>query len=240
MGKNVFSNISCKEGLVGSIKAQSSGFIIQKHVFGDEYRVYTVGGKAVAFCKRDYPNVVGDGRKNIQALIKDKNYKKEKMRIQKIKINDELFSFLSAKGLSLEYVPDENEKVVLSDKRGRSSGGDIVQSVSGVSSSMVERIERFSKSLSGSYVLGIDCIVNDGSLYVIEVNFRPQITSALLPDLGESVDLPKKIVDGLFGDFYDDIVEPIFFKNYLKKAAGWPREDWESLSFKGGDVLARL
>lgn len=240
MGKGVYPNLENKEDLLLAIEKQKSSFLVEKHISGDEYRIYTVGGKAVAFCKRLSPNVVGDGTSDIKTLIDRKNKYKQSMRVQSIRVNQELVDFLDKNSLALDSVPSEGQLVFLSYKRGRSDGGDITTMTNGVSASVVGEIEKLAGDLNDSYLLGIDCIVNGDDLTVLEVNFRPQITSALLPDSGDPVDLPRIIVDGLFGRFFGELHDPVDFKSYLVDVDRKNSLEWEEMRVMNNRVLLAL
>lgn len=240
MGKGVYPNLKNEKDLLFAIEKQKSSFLVEKHISGDEYRIYTVGGKAVAFCKRVSPNVVGDGVSDIKKLIDKKNKYKQSKRVQSIRVNQELVDFLGKNGLGLDSVPSEGELVFLSYKRGRSDGGDITTISTGVPASVVAEIEKLAGDLSDSYFLGIDCVVNGDDLTVLEVNFRPQITSALLPDSGEPVDLPRLIVDGLFGKFFGELHDPVDFKSYLVEVGRQDSLEWEEMRVINNRVLLAL
>jgi len=241
MGKNVYPNLKNECELLLAIKAQKSKFLVEKHITGEEYRIYTVGGKLAAVSKRLNPNVVGDGINTIEYLIKQKNRDKQKKRIQNIRINKELNDFIYKKGFKLDSIPAKGEKITLSYKRGRSDGGDIETIFNTLHPNVVNQIERLASDLSKSYVLGIDCIIdNNRDLTILEVNFRPQITSALIPDSGYSVDLPKLIIDGLFGDFFGELIEPVNFKKYVTEVSKQDFLKWDELRIVNNKILLNL
>ncbi|MEH0093509.1 ATP-grasp domain-containing protein [Vibrio metschnikovii] len=235
MGKNVYPKIKNKDDLIFAIKNQTSDYLIEEHISGDEYRIYTVSGKPVAFCKRERPIIIGDGLLSIEDLIINKNKLKNSLGHQKIKINTELSDFLKTQNKNIHDILKKDEVVLLSNKRGRSSGGEITQSANDINDTMFSELERLAKNLSDFFVLGIDCIISDGSLYILEVNCRPQITSALLPDNGSPVDLPRIIIDNLFGNYDASLNKPVNFKRIIRHLYSNSLE-WNNLSFKDQDV----
>src|SRR5690625_7709848 len=47
--------------------------LLEKHITGNDYRLYVVGDKVEGAILRIAPNVIGDGTKTIETLIKEKN-----------------------------------------------------------------------------------------------------------------------------------------------------------------------
>ncbi|WP_347473717.1 ATP-grasp domain-containing protein [Acinetobacter thermotolerans] len=239
MGKGVHANLNTIEELQGAIISQKTDFLVENYITGDEFRIYTVGGIARAACKREFPHVIGNGKDKIEKLIENKNTVKQKMRIQTIRINDDLINQLNNQNLTLDYIPSEKEKIILSFKRGRSSGGDIEQNLSLLKPETIEKLEKFAKSIPEFYVLGIDCIINQDDVFILEVNFRPQITSALMPDTGNSIDLPKIIIDNIFKFDKEKQISPINFKKVLKYVENTTLP-WEEITIKNEDIQIKL
>src|SRR5699024_6165399 len=77
MGKSVYINHNKKELLYAIKEAHSTGtyqnYLVEKYYPGNEYRIYVVNNKAVVATNRIPANILGDGKKSIKELIKEKN-----------------------------------------------------------------------------------------------------------------------------------------------------------------------
>lgn len=208
MGEGVFANLRTQEDVHLALQAQKKdSVIVEKHVDGDEYRAYIVGGKLLGVCLRVAPEVIGDGKSDVQELIQHKNHQKEKNNLAKINVDNSLLALLRMQKLDLTSVLPIDAVARLSHKLGRSSGGDIVECTDSFSTKYKKELELVARRCPGLFVLGIDFIISEGSLFVIEINSRPQISSILFPDSGMARDLPKQLIDSLFPDS-KRIVEP--------------------------------
>src|SRR5699024_8750006 len=133
-GKGVIANIENEEFLKESLnyvrkQLGYSEIILEEHVFGHEYRVYVMHDDVIAVLNRDPANVVGDGKRTIKELINKKNKdRKKNPRLYSclIKVDYEIENVLKDKGLSLETIPEKNEKIYLRSKSNITSGGDSI------------------------------------------------------------------------------------------------------------------
>ena len=227
MGENVFCDLKSKSDVMESISQQVDDFIIEEYIdHADEYRVYVVNSKISALCKRIAPFVIGDGVNNIDNLVNIKN---------KIRASNKLSKILASSDIDLEKIPKLNEKVIVSNVKGRSRGADIEVVNAGLELGIVKEIERFSKLFPNCITLGFDILVKAGQLFILEINSRPQLSSALFPDHGEPVDIPSDILDSLFGRRSKqniDFKEFISSYNNINKKIGI---DWESINYQYKD-----
>src|SRR5699024_1816341 len=77
-GRGVMSNITSEGGLLYSLdylrnEMEEEQIIVEKHIPGNDYRLYVVGDEVVGAIHRIPPNVIGDGINSIEALIDIKN-----------------------------------------------------------------------------------------------------------------------------------------------------------------------
>jgi cyanophycin synthetase len=200
MGKGVFVGLKNEIELLNAVSTFSTKrtLLLEKLVSGDEYRVYTIGGHFVCALKRLPPKVVGDGVRSLTELIEAKNQIRSKMRFGKIKFDGQSELAIRRVGLSYNSVPAKGRSVVLGMRLGRSSGGDIELANTDFDNSKRVELETLAKYFSTCNIMGIDVILADNKLIVIEANFRPQLSSALLPDSGESTNIPRLLLTHLF------------------------------------------
>lgn len=197
MGKNVFVNLKNQEELEWALSHfQKKRLLIERFISGKEYRVYILASQVVAVMRRLPAHVVGDGKLTLKSLILEKNKLKSARRLPKIRLTPELEFHLRQQQLSLTHIPEAGLIIQLSDKLGRSAGGDI-------ESCELKKYPILQKVLAHVVpdldFFGADVIIdNNGKVHLLEINIRPQISSALLPDTGPSVDIPALMLNHYF------------------------------------------
>ncbi|AWF81813.1 hypothetical protein BTJ40_13800 [Microbulbifer sp. A4B17] len=185
--------------------AKSNKIIVERHISGCDLRVNVIGGRAVSACLRIAPNVIGDGRQNIDELISAKNKKRRdnpKHRLESEYIRRT--ELLDINGISRETVPAEGERIWLSGVANISAGGEGVQLLDRLDNRIIQIAERAANVLSGVHYVGVDLIVPDYSTgknctaYVLEVNTNSATSVSVFPDFGRPIDLPKLLLEYLF------------------------------------------
>lgn len=198
MGRGVILNIKSSEDLEKAIEDSSLTKIrIEEQLSGSEFRVYLIGGKFSGVVKRSDVNVVGDGESSVRKLVVLKNKNKKKMHLPTIDLR-KVERYLSLKGFYLNHIPNKGEVFVVGDVRGRSSGSDIDNVTNSCPPLILDYINKISFIFTDVLCAGLDVIVNDTEVRLIEVNFRPQISSLIKPDYGVGDNLADKIVEFLF------------------------------------------
>ena len=201
--------------------------IVEKYVYGDDYRLLCVAGEFAAAVKRQPPSVIGDGRSTIAELIDDENARPERAdtptsALGKIPVDDVLDNFLKEQRLSRDSIPDADEKIVLRKVANLSSGG--------VSENVTDQLHpdnvALCRTISQHFNLtcmGIDVLTDDisrswkeGNFGIIEINAAPGIFMHLNPAVGNPVDVPSKIIETFF-DNGDDACIPIITFNHLSR-----------------------
>jgi D-alanine-D-alanine ligase-like ATP-grasp enzyme/acylphosphatase len=208
LGKGVITNIRTEEELKHSIAYVNSEFpydkyIIERFITGDDYRIYVMGDKVLGAFKRIAANVVGDGKRTISELIKEKNEERNLnpyLSAKPIKINRNLLEYIGREGKSLEDIPDENEVVFLQGLSNITSGGDSID----VTKKLPDNIKKVAintiKAIPNLVHAGIDVIINEEEITVIEVNATAGITSHHFPMFGDPQNIPAGIIDYYFPD----------------------------------------
>ncbi|MCF8092646.1 MAG: cyanophycin synthetase [Desulfotignum sp.] len=190
--------------------------IVETYVSGGDFRLLVINGKFVAGAKREPAHIVGDGGSTIHDLIKTVNsdplrgFGHEKV-LTRIDVDDMTRRLLSLKGLSMDSVPGNREKVYLKATANLSQGGtaeDVTDEVSPDIRFMAERAAR---------IIGLDCVGIDvlakeislpleaSGLKVVEVNAAPGFRMHLEPTKGQSRNVAKPVVDMLFPMGYTQV-----------------------------------
>ena len=190
-------------------KKVSRSVIVEKFVTGDDYRLLVINYQLVAAAKRTAAHVIGDGKSTVQQLIDEVNsdprrgYGHEKVLTQ-IDINDLTLGLLEEKGLTLDSVIPDGEKLKLKDTANLSTGGtaeDVTDYVHPYNIFMAERIAR----IIGLDICGIDIMTEDigkplpetGGA-VLEVNAAPGFRMHLAPATGLPHNVAGHVMDMLY------------------------------------------
>ena len=97
----------------------SHDIVVQKQVYGDDFRIMVVGDKVVAVTQRIAPYVIGDGVHSIQESIEQENKnplrgkKQHTKPMNQIIIDNELTSTIAREGRTLESIPAKDQKISL-------------------------------------------------------------------------------------------------------------------------------
>lgn len=206
LGKGVITNIQNETELFAALKETKNNeeydeFIIEEHIEGDEYRVYVVGDEVVAATKRIPAHVVGDGKSTIQQLIDKKNEQRKEnpyLRNKLIEVDENVESFISSEGLTVDSVPVEGKHVALKGPSNIAAGGDPIDVTDNISNSFKWFSVNVVKSIPGLTHTGIDIIVNGEEFFLIEINATADIIMHTFPVEGTPRNVPRKIMDYYF------------------------------------------
>lgn len=161
-GRHTVTNIQTIEQFRKAVTVvrQISMFIsMEEHLDGDVCRATFVAGKLMGFYRGGSPYVIGDGKKTILELIKEKDSHRQD-RVEKIDINDEVKDYLSRSGFHLEDILSEGVRLSLTYRTGRLFGGVTREMLDELHPSFVPILTEAAK-IVGLPVLGFDCIVKD-------------------------------------------------------------------------------
>jgi cyanophycin synthetase len=214
-GQGVVTGIESEDGvrkafdnIVDAAKDEGGSFdgaIVEQQVYGTDHRLLSVGGQFVAALQRVPAYVDGDGRGTIEELIERENdtivrLDNARSPLCKIKIDDDLEDFLKLQDLSLRSVPREGERVFLRRVANISAGGvsiNVTDSIHPANVKMVNDIAKFFKVTC----LGIDVLAEDiskpwtdGDFGIIEINAGPGVFMHLAPAIGDSIDVPGRVM----------------------------------------------
>lgn len=211
-GKGVMLNLKNEKELIKaytSLLKITNDIIIEKYVKGNDYRICVVDYKVVAASLRVVPFVIGDGKSNIKALINILNNdplrgQDHEKPLTTIKFDKELCNCLYRQNMSLDYIPNKGEKVILRENANLSTGGIAVDCTDDVCDENIDYCIRAAKAL-GLDICGVDICTEDISIpidkqngIVMEVNAAPGIRMHHFPSQGKKRDVGKAIVNMLY------------------------------------------
>ncbi|ACK69073.1 Glutathione synthase [Gloeothece citriformis PCC 7424] len=206
---------------------QRGQIIVEKYIPGADFRLLCVGGKFVAALERRPSYVIGDGRSTIYDLIEDENESPARQdtptsALSPILIDKSLENYLEQQGLSLDSILERDRLVYLRKVANISAGGvsiNVTPTIHPDNIILAEEIAQYFHIVC----FGIDVISTDlsrswkeGDFGIIEINAAPGIFMHLKPAIGDSIDVPGKILDYLFVSESTSRM-PIITFNYLPK-----------------------
>jgi glutathione synthase/RimK-type ligase-like ATP-grasp enzyme len=174
--------------------------VIQEHLFGSVYRATVINGKLVGFFRGNPPQITGDGKKNIQQLIEDKNANRPE-RLSETIIGEDLITFIKRQGYTLSSILNNGITINLSGKTGRMYGGYTEEMLPKVHPKMHEIFKKAGLVVEAP-VVGFDLITEDPTKDpdlqrwgIIECNSLPFIDLHYFAFEGEPINLAKNIWD---------------------------------------------
>lgn len=163
---------------------------IEEELSGNVCRGTVIGGVLRGFFEAHAPCVIGDGTRSITQLVEEKNRVRSE-RVSEIVVNDEVHHFLLRSRKTIDSVPEQGERVVLSHRTGRLFGGETRELLKTVHPKMVEYLERAARAIDIP-IVGFDLIIENAEKDpdterwgIIEANTLPFIDLHYLPLHGE-------------------------------------------------------
>lgn len=211
-GKGVMTNIETREKAILGFKLAaeiSAKVIVEKHIFGDDFRFLVINYKVVGVARRRAPAIIGDSVHTIQELIQilnqdPKRGKDHENFLTKVKIDESTHYILADKNLTLHSVLAKGESLVLKHSNNLSVGGtatDVTESVHPINIAIAERAAR----LVNLDVCGVDVVTEDIGvpLYqnngaILEINASPGFRMHLNPCQGQPINAAVPVMDMLF------------------------------------------
>lgn len=234
-GRGVMSDLTSDEECKHALdyvrnELQERNIIVEKHIDGNDYRLYVVDDQVVGAILRIPPNVTGDGINSIDALIDIKNKERglnPRLATTLIEINQELVDYIGRSGYTLQTVPEKGEVLYLSDKSNISIGGDPIDVLDDLSEEMKQLAVDALRAIPGLTHGAVDLMIEKTDQgkeygYIIELNPTAQLGGILFPLKGTPRDVPKAIIDYYFPETkevqtdkekiyfdYYDVLEPL-------------------------------
>ncbi len=133
--------------------------IAEEHLMGDVYRATLVQGALAGFYQGAAPLVVGDGKRTVAELLRDKNANRPE-RVEQVNISDEIRDYIKRSGFTLDSVPADGLPVQLTYRTGRFFGGETREMIDELDPSFVPIFEHAAR-VTKMAVTGFDCIIPD-------------------------------------------------------------------------------
>jgi len=175
--------------------------IVEQYLEGHNYRVLVVRDQLMGVIERYPPFVTGNGKDDIDTLIKEENKIRHDMQLMPsmhpIAVNNQVRKYLGNQGLTLASVPPQDQRITVLNKIALKPGG-IVETLD--PAKVHPDIRELCLSLLEGFdanILGIDIIMDDsiekshkqqGCIF-LEVNSRPYMKMHDYPRYGDVPDL---------------------------------------------------
>lgn len=211
-GYGVSDSIRTPEELIEALKvAHSFGpAILEKQIYGREYRIFVIDGKSVAALERKPLTVVGDGVSSILKLVEKLNEDprrgsaKERKCLRPINIEERVLPQLKKLNLASEHILEKGTVLQLSRSNHLDSGGVASDCTDRVHPHYLALAEKAAKLFSID-VAGIDLICPDltqlmgaeDEVALLEVNGGPDILWHIYPSEGQPQPLADLLIQYL-------------------------------------------
>jgi cyanophycin synthetase len=135
-GRGISSNIKTEKDLIRIYKETTKVYknlIIEKHIFGEDYRFSVINGRVTHIFQRIAGGVVGDGKSTIKELViqlqKSSFYKRKYMEKGKnlIELDTEAIDLLSESNYTFETILKKDEYTPLRRQNNVSTGGKLTR-----------------------------------------------------------------------------------------------------------------
>jgi glutamate--cysteine ligase len=214
IGVTVFTEPPTRETFEKAVDiafGKSEEILVEDYAPGQDYRFLVIGDEVQAVSKRMPASVVGDGVRDIKALIlelskdplRGEGHRRPKAFIG-MGAEEELY--LQMHGMSFRTVPKAGGVVYLRQNSNVSTGGDAIDCTDFVHDSYKDLALRAAKAV-GAVFCGVDIIARDvtqpladGSCVITELNFNPSIKIHCYPTAGQGRPIGETVVRFLFDE----------------------------------------
>lgn len=179
-------------------------FIIEKHVYGGDYRIVVLDGEVLAAILREPASVVGDGESAIAQLIMHKNMFRRlnpHLWARPIKYDEATKLVLERANLSLASVPEKGQRIVLANSCSLSQGGDSIDVLDEMHPSIKDAAVRAVHAIPGLRYCGVDFLIEDHrvpldgqSAGICELNAHAAIGNCEYPMFGTPREVARKFL----------------------------------------------
>lgn len=176
---------------VGIASAFDTTLLIEKQITGANYRLLFLCGELIEIVRRDPPVVIGDGVSTIAQLVANENSLRREQGWQRaqtmLTIDDDMRRTLSASGMTLRSIPEDNQIVILKTVINENRAAENVL-ISELCPEIIASCRECARTL-GIQLAGVDIITSDPSVplkesggVVLEVNTTPGLYHHFDPD----------------------------------------------------------
>ena len=183
----------------------NQGFIVEKHIEGEEYRILVIGDEVVAAVRREAASVVGDGIHNVAELILRKNkFRRTNPQLASSPIiyTADSQHLLEEQALTLSSVVEKNRFVKLASTSNISVGGDSREVLDTLHPSILSASIEAVRAVPGLNYCGVDFILpnpklalDEQSAGICELNAQAASGTAEYPLFGPSRPVPQKTIE---------------------------------------------
>ncbi|MFC7367423.1 hypothetical protein [Vreelandella zhaodongensis] len=208
LGNGVVTDISGSESLAEAFdyvhnKLGFKKLVLEKQVWGDDFRAFVIAGRVASVVKRVPANVVGDGKSTISELIDQKNAERKLnpfLSTGLIKKDEEVNRYVEKNGFTMSSVILQGEKLRLRGKANASAGADVIDVTDSIPEFAKDAAVRAVSCIPDLAYCGVDVMYDEAtnSCHIIELNAQSQIGVNIYPSEGEGKDLARAIVDTCF------------------------------------------
>lgn len=208
-GVSIIKDLKSKKDYIRAVEEalnHDNSVLIEKFIPGNEYRFLVIGYEVVAVLNRVPANVVGDGVRSIEDLVREKN--KDPMRgkghvtpLEKIDLSPVENNHLTSQMKDINYVPSEGEVVYLRENSNISTGGDSIDFTDDMSKHY-KIIALNAAKAAGAKICGVDMIIQDieanpdeDNHGIIELNANPVLYPHDFPYKGKNRHVEEKLLD---------------------------------------------
>ena len=209
--------------LVAIPEDQPRRIIVEKSILGTDFRLLCVSGKFVAAVERRPASVTGDGYATIAELIRRENRQPARLdtptsAMSKIQCDQAMEIYLDEQGFSLHSVIKKGRTVALRKVANLSAGGISIDATSTIHHDNIILAQDIAQHFRLT-CLGIDVIAenlseswkSNSNFAILEINAAPGILMHLNPAVGESVDVPSRILETFFESAANSRIPTITF-----------------------------
>ena len=172
--------------------------ILEKFQEGDDYRALVIGRKKIFVAKKEPAYIIGDGKNNIDYLLKKRNEKLLKR--YHVKKDEVMIRCLEDQKLSVSDVIKKNQKIYLKRTANIKSGGTPIDCTDKISSQIKKQLIEITNKLKID-VAGFDIMTKDISsneFVIIEINSYPGLLLHIYPTEGKAHNVTDEIVKYFF------------------------------------------
>ncbi len=139
--------------------------LVEKFAAGDDHRALILGGRVIAVVRRMPPQVTGDGRQSIAALVEQLNQDPRRSGrhddlLYRVEIDDMVRAVLAEEGLTPESIPEAGRQVLLKRTANIATGGTAHDASTGIHPDNRAILERAAAALD-LVEAGIDFMIPD-------------------------------------------------------------------------------
>ncbi len=175
--ENPVTEKELKDAITNAFKYDSK-VILEEFKKGLEYRFLVVGEECICVLHRRAASVVGDGKTNIEELIRRKNEEPwHGLSKRIITIDDNLKATIKRQGFHLKSVPKKDKRVFLRENSNCSTGGESID-ITDMVPDEFKRIAVKAAKLFNAKICGVDILIENFNRFdysIVELNDNPGI-----------------------------------------------------------------